>query len=85
MQLLWDPLGLVEEQFGGLFGIWGLLGGLWGWSWVSLGGSSGYLGRFAAHEALKKCQRSSEELPGMGPRGPKTPQKAAEKVPRDFY
>ena len=38
---------------------------------VVLGKSRGYLGRVAAHEALKKYERSSEEV--------------AEKVPRDFY
>ena len=37
--VFWDPLGVMEEQFGGLLGPGDLLGGLWGRSWGGLGGS----------------------------------------------
>ena len=68
----WRRLGPLLEAF------WVRFGGFW-----RLRGSSwGHLGRFAAQEAPKNSQGSSQELPEIPPRSPKRPPKRSQESPQ---
>ena len=67
---------------------WGLgdpLGGLWGWSWVSLGGSSGYLGVLQHAKPSRSTKEAPKRSPGWAqeaPRGPRRPPKGSQETPK---